>query len=92
MTAVNIQPLGKNILVLPQKAEKKTGTGIFLPDTATEERPQQGKVIAVGESDKIVVKVGQTVIYTRYGGTEVKIDDTDYLIVKNEDVLAVIGN
>jgi len=92
MTAVNIQPLGKNILVLPQKAEKKTGTGIFLPDTATEERPQQGKVIAVGESDKIVVKAGQTVIYTRYGGTEVKIDDTDYLIVKNEDVLAVIGN
>jgi chaperonin GroES len=91
MNTVNVKPLGKNILILPQKAEKKTGTGIFLPDTATEERPQQGKVIAVGESDKILVKVGQTVIYTRYGGTEVKIDDKEYLIVKNDDVLAVIG-
>ncbi len=91
METPHIKPLGKNILVLPQKAEKKTDTGIFLPDTATEERPQQGKVIAIGESDKILVKAGQTVIYTRYGGTEVKIDGEDYLIVKNEDVLAVIG-
>jgi chaperonin GroES len=91
MNTLNVKPLGKNVLVLPQKAEKKTGTGIFLPDTATEERPQQGKVVAVGESDKILVKVGQTVIYTRYGGTEIKIDDKDYLIVKNEDVLAIIG-
>lgn len=91
MNTVNVKPLGKNILVLPQKAEKKTDTGIFLPDTAAEERPQQGKVIAVGESDKITVKTGQTVIYTRYGGTEVKIDGKEYLIVKNEDVLAVIN-
>ncbi|MDD5083369.1 MAG: co-chaperone GroES [Candidatus Moranbacteria bacterium] len=91
MNTVHVKPLGKNILVLPQQAEKKTDTGIFLPDTATQERPQQGKVIAVGESDKITVKPGQTVIYTRYGGTEVKIDDQEYLIVKNEDVLAVIG-
>lgn len=91
MSTVNVKPLGKNILVLPQKAEKKTGTGIFLPDTSTEERPQQGKVIAVGESDKIIIKAGQTVIYARYGGTEIKIDGKDYLIVKNEDVLAVIG-
>lgn len=91
MNTVNIKPLGKNILVLPQKMEKKTDTGIFLPDTATEERPQQGKVVAVGESDKILVKTGQTVIYTRYGGTEVKIDGKDYLIVKNEDVLAIVG-
>jgi chaperonin GroES len=86
-----IQPLGKNILIAPQKAEKKTTTGIFLPDTASEERPQQGKVIAVGESDKILVKAGQTVIYTRYGGTEIKRDGEEYLIVKNEDVLAVIS-
>ena len=91
MNTLNVTPLGKNILVLPQKVEKKTDTGIFLPDTATEERPQQGKVIAVGESEKILVKAGQTVIYTRYGGTEVKIDGEEYLIVKNEDVLAVIN-
>lgn len=91
MNTINVKPLGKNILVLPQKAEKKTGTGIFLPDTAAEERPQQGKVIAVGESDKIMVKAGQVIIYTRYGGTEVKIEGEDYLIVKNDDVLAVIA-
>lgn len=90
MKETSIKPLGKNILVLPQKPEKKTDAGIFLPDTASEERPQQGKVIAVGESDKIQVKSGQTVIYTRYGGTEVKIDGVEYLIVKNDDVLAVI--
>jgi chaperonin GroES len=89
MSAI-IKPLGKNILVLPQKAEKKTGTGIYLPDTASEERPQQGKVIAVGESDKILVKAGQIVIYTRYGGTEVKADGEEYLIVKNDDILAVL--
>lgn len=85
-----IRPLGKNILVQPQKAEKKTGTGIFLPDTVSEERPQQGKVIAIGESEKIQVKPNQTVIYARYGGTEVKVGGEDFLIVKNEDVLAVI--
>lgn len=90
MHTVNVRPLGKNILVVPQKPEKKTDTGIFLPDTATEERPQQGLVVATGESEKILVKKGQTVIYTRYGGTEVKIDGKEYLIVKNEDVLAVI--
>jgi chaperonin GroES len=91
MNTSQIQPLGKNILIMPQKAVKKTQTGIFLPDTASEERPQQGKVIAIGDSDKITVKAGQTVIYTRYGGTEVKVDDKEYLIVKNEDVLAVLG-
>lgn len=91
MNTMNVKPLGKNILVLPQKIEKKTNTGIFLPETATQERPQQGKVMAVGESDKILVKTGQTVIYTRYGGTEIKIDDKEYLIIKNDDVLAVIG-
>lgn len=90
MTATHIQPLGKNILILPQQADKQTGSGIFLPDTAAGERPQQGKVIAVGDSDKIMVKAGQTVIYTRYGGSEVKLDDKEYLIVKNEDVLAIL--
>ena len=91
MQATHIQPLGKNILILPQKAEKQTGSGIFLPDTATGERPQQGKVIAIGDSDKIMVKAGQTVIYTRYGGSEVKLDAKEYLIVKNEDVLAILA-
>ena len=91
MNATNIQPLGKNILILPQKAEKKTESGIFLPETATVERPWQGKVIAIGDNDKINVKVGQTVIYTRYGGSEVTLDNVEYLLVKSEDILAIIN-
>lgn len=90
MSKTNVRPLGENILVSPEKAEKKTTAGIYLPETANEERPQQGKVIAVGESEKIKVKKGQTVIYNRYGGTEVKIDGVEYLIVSVKDVLAVV--
>lgn len=91
MSNIAIKPLGKNILIQPQKPEKKTGTGIFLPETASEERPQQGKVLAIGESEEIRVKEGQMVIYTRYSGSEVKIDGEEYLIVNNKDLLAVIG-
>ncbi len=87
----NVTPLGENILVAPEKADKRTSAGIYLPETASEERPQQGKVIAIGGSEKIKVKKGQTVIYNRYGGTEVKIDGEDFLIVSVKDVLAVVG-
>lgn len=82
--------MGENILIKPEKAEKKTDAGIYLPDNASEERPQQGRVIATGDSEKIKVKKGQTVIYTRYGGTEVKIDGEDHLLVVVKDVLAVV--
>lgn len=91
MSKTNVTPLGENILVSPEKAEKKTSAGIYLPETASEERPQQGKVIAVGDSEKIKVKKGQVVIYNRYGGTEVKIDGEEFLIVTVKDVLAVVG-
>ncbi len=90
MSKPTIQPLGENILVSPEKPEKKTEAGIFLPESASGERPQQGKVVAVGESEKIKVKKGQTVIYTRYGGAEIKVDGEEYLIVGVKDVLAVI--
>ncbi|NTW15128.1 MAG: co-chaperone GroES [Candidatus Moranbacteria bacterium] len=90
MTKTDVRPLGENILVKPEKAEKKTSAGIYLPENASEERPQQGKVIAIGDSDKIKVKKGQTVIYARYGGSEVKIDGEDFLIVSAKDLLAVI--
>lgn len=90
MAKTSIKPLGENVLIEPLKMGKKTETGIFLPESASEERPQEGKVVAVGESDKIKVKKGQKVIYNRYGGTEVKIEDREYLVVKNEDILAVI--
>lgn len=90
MKKVNIKPLGENILVLPEKAEEKTSAGIFLPETAREERPQQGRVVAIGDSEKIKVSANQKVIYNRYGGTEVKIGGADYLLVANKDILAVI--
>lgn len=91
MPKTNVRPLGENILLKPEKPEQKTASGIVLPDSASGEKLNQGTVIATGESDKIKVKARQKVIYGRYSGTEVKIDGQDYLIVKNEDVLAVIG-
>ena len=91
MKKVNIKPLGENVLVSLEKPEKKTESGIFLPENATEDRSsKQGKVIAVGESEKITVKPGNRVIYTRYGGTEVKVSGIEYTLVKTEDILAVI--
>lgn len=90
MTKSTVKPLGENILVSPEKPEKKTDAGIFLPDSSSPERPQQGKIVAVGDSEKIKVKKGQTVIYTRYGGAEVKVDGEEYLIVGVKDVLAIV--
>ena len=87
----NIQPLRDNILIAPEKEEKnKTESGIFLPESTSEEKPQIGKVVAVGVGEDINVKKNQKVIYNKYSGTEVEIDDKEYLIVKSEDVLAVI--
>lgn len=90
MKTVKVRPLGENVLIEPEKQEKKTGSGIYLPETASKEKPQQGKVIAVGESKKIEVKKGQKVIYNRYSGTEVEIESKEYLIVKAEDIVAVL--
>jgi chaperonin GroES len=91
MKKASIRPLGENVLIKPEKADKKTDSGIYLPENASEEKPQQGRVIEIGESKEIKVKKNQKVIFNRYSGTEVKVDGEEYLIVKNEDVLAVIG-
>ena len=95
---MNIQPLSDYILIEPIKEEEKTKSGILLPETVDKERPEQGKVIAVGpgkrtSSDKIIpmnVKVGQKVLFTKYGPSEIKVDEKEYLIAKQEDILAVI--
>ena len=92
-----IKPLGDRVLIKPLKAEGKTKGGIILPDTA-KEKPQEGKVIAVGkgktlESGKVEpleVKVGNKVLYGKYSGTEIKIDGEEHLIVKEEDILAIV--
>ena len=95
---MNIKPLSDHILIEPIKEEEKTKSGILLPETADKERPEQGKVIAVGPgkrtpSDKLItmdVKVGQKVLFTKYGPSEIKVDGKEYLIAKQEDILAVI--
>lgn len=94
---VKIKPLGDRILIKPLKAEEKTKGGIILPDTA-KEKPQEGKVVAVGKgktlesgkAEPLEVKVGDKVLYGKYSGTEIKIEGEEHLIVKEEDVLAII--
>ena len=92
-----IQPLGDRVLIKPLEAQDKTKGGIVLPDT-TKEKPQEGKVVAVGkgrasEDGKIKpleVKAGDKVLYGKYSGTEITVDAEEYLIVKEEDILAII--
>lgn len=91
------KPLGDRLLVKPNESEEKTKSGIVLPDSA-KEKPQEGLVISTGEGardDKgariaMDVKVGDTVLYSKYAGTEVKIDGKEHLIIRENDVLAVI--
>ena len=91
MAKVNIKPLGDRVVIAPAKAEEKTATGIIIPDTA-KEKPQKGTVVAVGENKEnpLTVKIGNEVLYGKYAGTEITIDGEDYLIMKEEDILAVI--
>lgn len=91
MKKTNVRPLGENILLQPEKPEQKTAAGIYLPETASQERSQLGRVIAIGESEKIQVKAGQKVIFRRYGGEEIKIDGEEYLLASYKDILAVAG-
>lgn len=85
-----VQPLGENVLVKIIKKDNKTKSGIILPETAAEDRPQQGKVEAIGDSKDIKVKKGDMVIFVKYGGTEIKMNNEEHLILKNEDILAVM--
>ena len=86
---MKIKPLGERIVVKPLKEEEeKTEGGIYLPETASKEKPQKGKVIAVGPDFK-GVKKGDTVIFAKYGGTEIKVDNEDYLVLGVDDVLAI---
>ncbi|MBM3256562.1 MAG: co-chaperone GroES [Candidatus Moranbacteria bacterium] len=86
-----IKPLGDNVLVKVKKQEKRTKSGIVLPDTADDEKPQIGEVIAVGTDEKkIQVKAGDKIIFAKYSGSEIKIDEEEYLILKSEDILAVV--
>jgi len=95
---INIKPLGDYVLIEPIKEEEKTKAGILLPESAEKEKPEKGKVIAVGPGRRdekgnlipVSVKVGQTVLFKKYGPDEIKVDDKEYLICKEEDILAII--
>ena len=87
-----IKTLADRVLVEPQEAQTQTASGIFIPDTA-KEKPQQGKVVAAGPGKKdepMEVKPGDVVLYGKYAGTEVTVDDKKYLIVKQSDILAIL--
>ena len=87
-----IKPLADRVVIEPQEAQTKTASGLFIPDTA-KEKPQQGTIVAAGPGKKdepMEVKVGDMVLYGKYAGTEMTVDDKKYLIVKQSDILAII--
>ena len=87
-----LKPLADRVVVEPKEAETKTASGIYIPDTA-KEKPQQGTVVAAGPGTKdeaMEVKVGDVVLYGKYAGTEVTLEDKTYLIVKQSDILAIL--
>ena len=92
MTKLKIKPLSDRVLIEPAKAETTTVSGIIIPDTA-QEKPQKGIVVAVGNGTKdheMSVKIGDQVLYGKYSGTELKFEGTDYLMMRESDLLAII--
>jgi chaperonin GroES len=98
LTGVKITPLGDRVLVKPTDKADTRKSGIIIPDTA-KEKPQEGKIIAVGkgkttDEGKVLamdVKVGDTILYGKYSGTEIKLDDQDHLIINQDDILGIIS-
>ncbi len=92
MSEIKIKPLGLRVVIEAHNAETKTASGIYIPDSA-QEKPQKGKVIAVGKGTKdeeMEVNVGDNVLYGKYAGTEINIDGDDYLIMSQSDILAIV--
>ena len=94
---INLHPTAGYLLIEPQEAQQKTESGIYLPDNANQEKPQKGTVLAIGPDEvtdsgatrKAPAKVGDVVVYKKWGGSEVKIDGKEYLFSKFDDVLAI---
>lgn len=90
--SINVKPIADRVLIEPAAAEEKTAGGIIIPDTA-KEKPQRGKIIAVGNGkpdEPMTVKVGDNVLYGKYAGTELNIEGTDYLIMRESDIFAIV--
>lgn len=94
---MNLKPLGDRVVVQPSEQEEQTASGIFLPETA-KEKPQQGKVVAAGPGSRkesgeripLDVKVDDVVLYAKYAGTNIKLNGSEYLILKESDILAIV--
>ncbi len=92
MSNINIKPLADRVLIEPTAIETKTSSGIIIPDSA-KEKPLRGTVVAVGDGTKenpVTLKVGDNVLYGKYAGTELEFEGTDYLIMKESDILAIV--
>jgi chaperonin GroES len=90
--SINVKPLADRVIIEPAAAEEKTAGGIIIPDTA-KEKPKTGKIIAAGNGKKdepLTVKAGDTVLYGQYSGTEIKIEGSDYLIMRESDIFAIV--
>jgi len=95
---MNVKPLGDRVIIQPFEGLEKTKGGIFIPDTA-KEKPQEGKIVAIGTGKKtddgkvipLSVKVGDKVLYGKYSGTNITVDGEEYLIVREEEIVAIIG-
>jgi chaperonin GroES len=91
--SIAVKPLSDRVLVQPAEAETTTKSGIIIPDTA-KEKPMKGKVVAAGPGKKdepTTVKVGDEVLYGKYAGTEINVEGSDYLIMRESDILAIVG-
>lgn len=99
MSKPKITPVNDYILIEPETAAEKTKSGLYIPDTADKDKPQRGKVVATGpgkigkdgKRTELSVTVGQTILYTKYGPTEVKLDGVEYFFIQDSDVIAVIA-
>ncbi len=97
---MKIQPLADRVLIEPLRREEKTKSGIVLPDTVQKEKPEEGKVVAVGpgkllengKRQSLSVKKGDRVLFAKYGPTEIKVEDKEYLIAQEDDILAIISS
>ncbi|MDH5680749.1 MAG: co-chaperone GroES [Spirochaetota bacterium] len=87
---MNVKPLGDRVLLKVMMQEEKTSGGIYIPATA-QEKTQEGIVVAVGDSEDIKVKIDERVIYDKYAGTQIKLENEEHLIVKMDDIIAVLG-
>lgn len=95
---MNLRPLGDRVIIEPITPEEKTKGGIILPDTASKEKPMEGKIVAVGKGSRdekgnlvaMEVKAGDKVIFGKYSGTDVKIEEKEYLILRENDILAIV--